>query len=1224
MYLKSLVLKGFKSFADRSVLALEPGMTVIVGPNGSGKSNISDAMLWVLGEQSAKHLRGQSMEDVIFSGSSARQAVGVAEVDLVLDNTDQKVPLEFDEIAITRRMYRSGESEYLVNGSPALLRDILDILHDSGIGRDAHSIISQGTLSHVLEARDDERRSLIEEAAGILKHRKRKERSTRRLAAMDTSLERVHDVSKEIDRQLRPLERQAKRAQQYKDLSTEMKDLELQLAVDDLRGLESVWHEQEKREREADADVELARFRYEEKGKELEKLQRTLQEKGLFVGDLAEQRRRCQSIMERLDSNMLLLEEKGNNMVARTSDLRGKIHRSQTQLEESSAEYEALKREQEQSGVRLKTLTHELSELGKQSEVLRKERKQSDDEYQHLTADLRGKQRAIDDCKTKIERYRNATSSLVAEDEMLSSRITQLDEAYETQGLELTSKRTHFDDLEAKLSKAGRDNELAKSDIDKRVRLLDSARKTLKKAQDRYAEISVEMKGIEEVDRALETSSPALSWIHEHGKELEGKTKSIASAFKVSEEYRNLVEHLLGADLFGLLVEDISTASDIAVRLMDDTHGDGEMSLLPLDARGHASDNTPKNGRHLIDEIDYDKSKAPAMEALLGDVWLVDDAKAAVKASSEDDGTHRFTTPDGIVVWPNGKITLGVQHNNAEGILARKDRFISLKASMEDVNEDLSEAEIAVSKAEDNLKLAQQDGFELSQKMASLQGEVDSLRSELARMEQSMTKASAERELLVDKRKALKDKRAQSQPLENELKERIGVLEGEVDSLQERIAAGSDDRSSRIDSENNVRKQISETNVEIATLSTRELYMKKRIGVLEDDIAQCRNTVEVSYDTQTSLDILSHRVDPLYHTLSLLSEGIGVWANKLRDQASLEQSDSVSLATTIEQARDAVRETKAELDAKGDVLGEVRVEKGKLETQVDAACKSIVETCGTPLEVALETPELANRAGVEERMLKVRRKIGSIGLVNQVAMEEYDALKKRRDYIQTQIDDLEEARRALTKIVAAIDKKMRNRFLETFDAVDANFQKLFSELFPGGNAHLALTEPDSPETSGVAVYAQPRGKRILKMSLMSGGEKSLTALALLFAVYHTRTVPFYVLDEVDTALDDTNLRRLVKALDTMRHETQFIIITHARRTMEMADVLYGISMQADGVSKVVSQKLERVGEAAKAEQDADPEELQEAIDKQGDVARAKAPAKVTKGVSIARTDEGEG
>ena len=360
MYLKSLVLKGFKSFADRAVLSLEPGMTVVVGPNGSGKSNISDAVLWVLGEQSAKQLRGQAMEDVIFAGSSARQAVGLAEVDLVLDNSDGTLPLDFDEVVVTRRMYRSGESEYLINGSPSRLMDVLDILNDSGLGRDTHSIISQGSLQNVLRARPEDRRLLIEEAAGILKHKKRKERSARKLKNMDGELQRVHDIAGEIDRQLKPLERQANRARQHEQLTEELKSVELSLAVDDLRRLQDSWRETERLEKEADSLVELARFRTDEKKRELEKYQQLLEEKGLFAGDIAEQRRRCQTVLERLDSGMLLLEEKGRNMVTRLSELRQAVHRSEASRIDVSSRLETYEAEHRDTVAQLDELTAQL------------------------------------------------------------------------------------------------------------------------------------------------------------------------------------------------------------------------------------------------------------------------------------------------------------------------------------------------------------------------------------------------------------------------------------------------------------------------------------------------------------------------------------------------------------------------------------------------------------------------------------------------------------------------------------------------------------------------------------------------------------------------------------------------------------------------------------------------------------------------------------------------
>ena len=397
MYLKSLTLKGFKSFADRAHMTFEPGLTVIVGPNGSGKSNISDAILWVLGEQSAKQLRGQAMEDVIFSGSSARQPVGVAEVTLVLDNADHVLPVDFDEVAITRRMYRSGESEYLINQSPCRLMDIQDILHDSGLGKDTHSIISQGKLDAILQSRPEERRALVEEAAGISKHKRRKERAAKKIASMDEHLTRARDISREITRQLRPLERQVDRARTYKELSARASELTQILAVDELRRLQEQWAGMETRAKESAAALELARYRLSEKERELEKLQVMLEEKGLFVGDLGEQRRHMQDVVGRIGSDMRLLEEKGHNMVARLSEMRGTLSSSEHQRRRVADELEDARRQLDEVRAALAVAEADVKRLEPAADELHARRVELDGRQSELGRAQRESQRAADD-----------------------------------------------------------------------------------------------------------------------------------------------------------------------------------------------------------------------------------------------------------------------------------------------------------------------------------------------------------------------------------------------------------------------------------------------------------------------------------------------------------------------------------------------------------------------------------------------------------------------------------------------------------------------------------------------------------------------------------------------------------------------------------------------------------------------------------------------------------
>ncbi|HEY5540167.1 MAG TPA: chromosome segregation protein SMC [Coriobacteriia bacterium] len=1181
MHLKSLILKGFKSFADKSALVLEPGVTVVVGPNGSGKSNISDAVLWVLGEQSAKSLRGQAMEDVIFAGSSARQPVGVAEVDLVLDNSDGTLPLEFTEVTITRRMYRNGESEYLINNAPARLMDIQDLLHDSGLGRDTHSIISQGRLDEVLNSRPEDRRSLIEEAAGVLKHKKRKERALRKLSGMDAHLERARDISSEIERSLRPLQRQASKAQEHAGLVAELRDLELALAVNDLRSLQAAWEGLSKVEKEADADIDLSRYRLAEKERELQKFQSLLEEKGLFVGDLSEQRRRMQSILERLDAGLLLLEEKGKNLIEKLSELRQKLHQSETRSAQRGGELERLVAERGDTDARLKALYGQLNTLRREAEAVRKARIAADDELARFTAEIRRTRKQLEDDRADAAKAEQSLSAFRLEEELLAERSLQIREQRQGAQSTLSARRSRLESLAGQLSHARRELALADSDVDKRVRVLDSRRKDLEVHRDRLTETRAEARGLEEVDRAFESAAPALAWALAQERSLPGLVGPIAEAVHAPEEYEPLVERLLGADLFGLLVEDASSAAAIAAALQD--HTEGEISIVPLSGSRSRMTGTPAVGMRLLDFLTCEDRVQVAVESLLGDVFVVDSIEAAFEAAGADTTGARFATREGAVVWPSGKLTLGKQVSDTDGVLARKRRINELHELMGAYSAAVGEAEAASGEAEEALAAAQQDALDLSQKIAALAGEHDSMLEEVGRLEQQLTALDIETEGVERRISDIRERTAKDRPAAGQLQERIVAATAELERLEEVSAVSREQRDQRFREESAVSERLGTCQVEIATVSEREVHLKRQVGSIAAELKELTQTVKMSRDTEIALELLRQRIQPVHDLYLVLQERAEHWAAKLKDRARFEQADSESLRATIQAAQEAVREVQAQIDSKNSSATDVRVERGQLEVQVNQAVRRIVEDLGMPLETALASEEVGDRMATEDRAHRLRKQLSNLGPVNPIAMEEFEALKQRREFMNSQIEDLDSSRRALQKVVAAIDRKMRDRFLETFEQVDRSFQEIFALLFPGGTAQLQLTDPDDPDITGVEVIAQPRGKKLAKMTLMSGGEKSLTALALLFSVYRTRPCPFYILDEVEAALDDTNLRRFVAFADSMRSQTQFIIVTHQRRTMEMADVLYGVSMQADGVSKVVSQKLDREGAESKAQ-----------------------------------------
>ncbi|MDR1776056.1 MAG: chromosome segregation protein SMC [Actinomycetes bacterium] len=1184
MYLKSLTLKGFKSFADRSVVHIEPGVTCVVGPNGSGKSNISDAVLWVLGEQSAKSLRGSAMEDVIFAGSSARDAVGVAEVDLVLDNADGVLPLEFNEVTITRRMYRSGESEYLINQSPTRLLDILDLLHDSGLGRDAHSIISQGRLAEVLEAKPETRRALIEEAAGVLKHKKRKERALRKLKNLDAHLERASDIAREIDRQLRPLERQATRAITHAELSAELREVEVALSVAELRRLQQDFEALGKAEREHQAALELARYDLGERERELDKLRNLLEEKGLFVGDVAEQRRRMTSVLERLDAGLLLLEEKGKNLIERLSGLRQTLHVAEKSITEARVRKDALTRERLENDAQLEELYTQLSDLRREAESARKARIAADDAVARVATDIRACQAQLNEASEARARLERSTSSLTIQRDLLQERARTLADEGEALGETLSARRVRFENLEEEWRVVKRDQALADADVDKRVRVATARKRDRDVAAQKLTDARARLKALEEVNRSYEAASPALAKLLAHSDHLEGFVGPVADHITATDELDTLVETLLGSDLYGVFVEDWSAAMGIARELRamadGDTQAMGEVSLIPL-ARPEYGERgipttrgrTPDVGSRLLDELTCAEPFQTAAEALLGDVYLVDSVQSAIAAQAEWP-QYRFATRDGVVIHPAGKLSFGLQRADHEGILARKRHQNELAAEIPGMDEDVVQAEADLSAAEDALRHAQADALEINQKSAEIAGQHDSLLAELTRLEEQLAKLKREEAENAARLESIDTELAAFGPQIEQLDAAREAAEAALAEHNEAQGAGAVERDTLFRAETRVAEQLNGCQVEIAKVSALGGHLKTDLSRATAEVAQLEETIATSARLEAAQELLRERLEPLHADFTVLRDAAEQWNIMLRDRAKLEQADSAELRQTVGAAQDKVRAAQAHADALNEALNESRVEKGQMEIQVNQAVRRVVEEHGTPLEVALTMPDIEDLHATEDRAFALRKKLANLGAVNPVAKEEFDALKARSDFMHEQMDDLNGARKALGKVVAAIDRKMKERFLATFDAVDKHFQDVFALLFPGGSAQLYLTEPDEPETSGVDFVVQPRGKRLKKMSLLSGGEQSLSALALLFALNRTRPCPFYILDEVEAALDDSNLRRFIGFIETMRRETQFLIVTHQRRTMEMADVLYGVSMQADGVSKLVSQKLE--------------------------------------------------
>jgi chromosome segregation protein len=1194
VYLKSLMLRGFKSFADKTQMVFDPGLNVVVGPNGSGKSNISDSILWVLGEQSAKMLRGQAMEDVIFSGSSARQAVNMAEVTLTFDNSDHTLPVDFDEVAITRRMFRSGENQYLINGAVCRLLDVTDILHDSGMGKDTHSIISQGKLDSVLSSRPEDRRELIEEAADISKHRQRKKRSERRLKSMDENLRRAKDISREINRQLRPLERQVAKAQEAHEVQARLVELKRRLAVDEVRDLRGAHERASAREREAEAAAALAQARLDDKGAELERYRKLLEEKGLFVGDLDEQRRRLGSLITRMDSDLRLLDQKGKGMDARAAQLARSLEEAGRGRREGAEELERVRAELDAARAAWDEAKRRADELEPRAREAKQRRRELAARVGSLEQEQKQAQREADKEMLAYARLRDQVEGARTQDGLLKGRLDEIEDSLAVSEERARACEARRDEATAALDAARESATKAHGDITRLQGELADARRAESAAREALARQRANLSALESVDERAERTSPLVASLTKRN-DVSGLVRHrLSDVIEAPEDLEDLVERLLGDDLSALVVADDGSVASVANVALGMRNTSGRVTILadapagekdagPAGAPATAAAPAPDDGapgEPLLPSLRVSAGSESAVSRLLGDVRVVDSVEEAL-AGHAAAPRHTYVARSGAIVLADGRTYVGTNSDAERGALERKRRIRAMREEAPALERSLADAQAATAAADERLSHARDADAAARGEVARLRGELSSVTSELTRIESQRASQAQERKRIERSRQ---DFLAQAE----EARRGIDAHKAASDAAQERASVAaeqlerlSSERSGASREEGELERGLSEARLALATARERKNSLIGREDDLTRRQAQLERDEERSGTEAALLRGQRLRVAPLREDLLALREAARAWDARLKDKASLVEADSEGIRRTIGEATAARDAASRDLERARGSATDAKVEIGRVEAKVEAALRALEET-GADLEEALALPPLEDREAAEAEADQLAARLRSIGPVNEVAMEQYRELKGRADYISEQVADLESARKSLAKIAAAIDRKMKRRFLVVFDQVNQNFSEIFGMLFPGGSAHIEMTDPEHPAETGIEIVAQPQGKRIMKMTLMSGGEKSLTALALLFAVYRTRTVPFYVFDEVEAALDYANLQRLLDAIERLKDQTQLIVISHQRRTMEQADVLYGVSMQADGVSHVVSQRLDQSGKVVEA------------------------------------------
>ena len=1154
MFLKTLTLKGFKSFADTTAMELEPGVTVVVGPNGSGKSNVVDAIGWVLGAQAPSTVRSQKMDDVIFAGTSKRPALGRAEVALTIDNSAGLLPIEFTEVTITRTLFRTGDSEYAINGVPCRLLDIQELLSDTGVGRQQHVIVSQGQIDAVLNARPEDRRLIIEEAAGILKYRKRKEKAERRLQATEGNLTRLGDLLREVRRQLRPLERQADAARRHGDLVAELRALQIFLA-----------------------------------GRELTTLTRRLSDGTAARAELASEDNLLRRTLAELDTSVLSAEaelghhggddlgdalvrfeglrEKARGLSALLAERRRGIERErgafvdQAVIATLEAEASRLVAELADAEAEANALAPQRDELSRAEGALDEARAAFERDWADGVPALTGR---AAESRGELAALRSGVERGTQELERATARLTTLGEKVGR--------------LDAEAERLRADAEAAEAAEGPVVEQLATAEQQRSAAEQQVAEAEAALRTADADRHAWTARAEALSLALDDERtragaarlaDLDGVVGTLLDLVEIDPGWEAAVGAAAGEALAAVVVDGV----DAARRAVEALHAGGEDevsgAVIALGAR-RTPRPVPSIGTPVRAHVKTFRADVSALlDALLGGAVAVDGGwTAAIDAAlAHPDAT--IVTREGGRYGPSGWRTAA----GSAGVTA---------AALEEARERAAAASTAASHAESSVHGARSLLDEARQLEAALSRQLDELDAQrtaatdgLQRVEADRRDAATEAEALAAHTAELGDRLGREQARVAELDTTLPILEAEEADTAERARAMAEAKERLEERAAAVGALRADVEVRSAGLIERRQFLEARRVEVE---ARLEGSVEARREAEVRRVELDAKQAAIDHLAALVTDRLGTIEGELaglrerrRRQSEAQRAAALRLDELRGQRQDAERRLEETREkARRAELDETEV-KLRLETAVEALRRDLeVEP---DVAMAAEPPEMNEGVTPTARARELERELRLMGPINPLALQEYDALQERHTFLQEQLDDVKSSRRDLAKLIKAIDAEIVEVFAGAFADVSQNFESLFQTLFPGGEGRLRLTLPDDLLETGIEVEAKPSGKNVRKLSLLSGGERSLTALAFLFAVFRSRPSPFYVMDEVEAALDDVNLHRFLDLVHEFREEAQLVIVSHQKRTMEAADILYGVTMQPGGSSKVVSERV---------------------------------------------------
>ncbi|MBO1510442.1 chromosome segregation protein SMC [Metabacillus bambusae] len=1179
MFLKRLDIVGFKSFAERVTVDFVKGVTAVVGPNGSGKSNITDGIRWVLGEQSAKSLRGAKMEDIIFAGSDSRKGLNIAEVTLTLDNEDHFLPIDYHEVSVTRRVYRSGESEFFINKQSCRLKDIIDLFMDSGLGKEAFSIISQGKVEEILSSKSEERRSIFEEAAGVLKYKSRKKKAEYKLAETQENLNRVHDILHELEGQVEPLKIQASIAKDFLQKKEELEQIEVALTVYEIEELHQKYEA-------------LAKSVDDGKDREL-KLSATMQKREAEVERMRDHLIALDDSVNDLQQVLLLASEELEKLEGRKEVLKERkknAHQNKAQLEKSIEELTerllGLKKEKQEqeaflqnSKKELKTIQDQLAEKqqmmtsydqnieelieGLKSEYfeLLNEQATARNEINYLEEQLSQQER-------KNARLLDSNKRYITEREDIIERKTKIEAKYSLIESQLSDQIKSFRDAHTKLENLKSAYQKKESTLYQAYQILQQTRsrkEVLESMQEDYAGF---FQGVKEILKAKD--------------KLEGIHGAVAELISTDKTYESAIEIALSSSMQHVVVEDESAARKAIQFLKQNSFG--RATFLPLTVikeRSIGSHDLKTIQSHqafvgvATNLVKYQPQFKSIIGNLLGTVIVTSDLKGANEIAKLMNYRYRLVTLQGDVVNPGGSMTGGAVKQKNNSLLSRGRELETINEKLADMEEKTAKLEQDVKVTKETIKKQEDILEELRSKGEKLRLEEQMIRSEIREIELNEKNVNDHLKLYDAERESFESEKDKFLARKTELSKNLQSISMKLDKLDKEIEKMSEKKVSQQTSKDELHDELTELKVILA--SKRQVYenQTEKVERINQDLEQSQE----KYDEATEdYSLLSNEMNSSSSGQEKLEEAA---RNKLQDKnktielIARRREERLQLHEKLEYEERELKELKRQDKQLQDSLKDEEVKLNRLDVELDNRLNHLREEYLLTFEGAKEKYILEMDINEARKRVKlIRLAIDELGTVNLGAIDEYERVFERFTFLSEQRNDLTEAKDTLYEVIGEMDEEMKRRFEQTFNAIRAHFESVFQALFGGGRAELKLTDPNDLLNTGVDIVAQPPGKKLQNLGLLSGGERALTAIALLFSILKVRPVPFCVLDEVEAALDEANVHRFAQYLKKFSHETQFIVITHRKGTMEEADVLYGVTMQESGVSKLVSVRLE--------------------------------------------------